>query len=379
MERTRKILIIDDEEVVLDSCMTILEGSEYEVATAMDGTTGLKTIEKFEPDLVFVDLKMPGISGFEVLEKIAEIDSTIVTIVITGYATVSSAIEAMKQGAYDFLPKPFTPEEFRLIARRGLEKRALVLETIALRREREMLRENFAAIVSHELKSPLGAVQQNLFTLAHELSKVASDDQMRRLERMKVRINDLINLVNTWLRGISVDIRNIRENFKPLSICVPITKAVQSIEPHAERKDITLATAVEEPAATVLGDEGTLTEAFVNIIGNAVKYTHDGGKVSVSVQGSAGQVKIRISDTGVGISKEELAKIFDDFYRAKGVESGVTGAGLGLAISRRIVEAHDGAISADSEIGVGSTFVISLPVHSDATTKPANAESGALT
>ena len=120
---------------------------------------GLDLIQEFHPDLVFVDLKMPGLSGLEVIEKIHEYDPTIVTIVITGYATVSSAVEAMKQGAYDFLPKPFTPDELRLIAQRGVEKRKLVLETIALRREKELLRENFAAIVSHELKSPLGAVQ----------------------------------------------------------------------------------------------------------------------------------------------------------------------------------------------------------------------------
>ena len=145
MEDKYKILIIDDEEVVLDSCTEILAGSNYGIATAPDGILGLRFVDEFQPDLVFVDLKMPGLSGLEVLEQIHAADPTIVTIVITGYATISSAVEAMKHGAYDFLPKPFTPDEFRLITRRGLEKRKLVLETIALRREKEMLRENFAA------------------------------------------------------------------------------------------------------------------------------------------------------------------------------------------------------------------------------------------
>jgi DNA-binding NtrC family response regulator len=98
------------------------KGGDYELATAMDGTRGLKLVQEFQPDLVFVGLKMPGISGLEVLEQIHGTDPTIVTIVITAYATVSSAVEAMKQGAYDFLPKPFTPDEFRLITHRGLEK-----------------------------------------------------------------------------------------------------------------------------------------------------------------------------------------------------------------------------------------------------------------
>ena len=120
MEYLYKILIIDDEEVVLDSCARILEGGNYDIATARNGALGLRRLHEFQPDLVFVDLKMPGLSGFEVLEKIRDVDPTIVTIVITGYGTVSSAVDSMKKGAFDFLPKPFTPDELRLIARRGL-------------------------------------------------------------------------------------------------------------------------------------------------------------------------------------------------------------------------------------------------------------------
>src|SRR3990172_10446814 len=102
-----KILIIDDEEVVLDSCTQILASGAYQVVTADNGTLGLEMLEKINPDLVVVDLKMPGISGMEVLEKIHEYDPTIVTVVITGFATVRSAVDAMKRGAYDFVPKPF--------------------------------------------------------------------------------------------------------------------------------------------------------------------------------------------------------------------------------------------------------------------------------
>src|SRR3972149_5666033 len=139
MDNNAKILVIDDEEIVLDSCKRILRGGEYEVATASDGTRGLALVAELQPDLVFVDLKMPGISGMEVLDRVAALDATIVTIVITGFATVGSAVDSMKRGAYDFLPKPFTPDEFRLITQRGLEKRKLVLETMALRREKALL------------------------------------------------------------------------------------------------------------------------------------------------------------------------------------------------------------------------------------------------
>ncbi|KPK65565.1 hypothetical protein AMJ82_12420 [candidate division TA06 bacterium SM23_40] len=361
MENGQKILIIDDEEVVLDSCTEILQGSDYEITTATDGGRGLKLVQEFRPDLVFVDLKMPGISGFEVLEKIREHDSTVVTIVITGYATVSSAVEAMKKGAYDFLPKPFTPDEFRLITRRGLEKRTLVLETMALRRERELLRENFAAIVSHELKGPLSAVQQNMFVLEQELAGTASEDQKRRLDRMKTRIKDLLQLVDRWLRGMSVDIEAMKENYQPLAVSSAIEKAVESVLPQAVRKDIEIVTSVEESAGQVMGDEGALTEALVNVLGNAVKYSPTESKVSIAWERKDNQVVISVSDTGVGISEEDLPFIFNGLYRAKSAEGAESGLGVGLAISRRIIEAHDGSISVQSKLGEGSTFVITLP------------------
>ncbi len=361
MEDKYKILIIDDEEVVLDACIQILEGGNYDIATAMNGVLGLTLVQEFQPDLVFVDLKMPGVSGFEVLEKIREVDPTIVTIVITGYATVSSAVESMKRTAFDFLPKPFTPDELRLITHRGLEKRRLVLETIALRREKEMLREHFAAIVSHELKSPLNAVQQNLFALTAELSSQLTDDQKNRLERCKSRVDDLLKLIHTWLRVMSTDIGKIRETFRPTSVPTVISKAFESVQPQAMRKDIDLLTSVEEPMSLVQGDEGTLVEALVNIMGNAVKYSRVGSRVLVKAKEKEGDVFISVADTGVGIAKEELPFVFDDFYRGKSGDAVEKGSGLGLALTRRIIEAHNGSISAESELGRGSTFVIRLP------------------
>ncbi|NOH01534.1 MAG: hybrid sensor histidine kinase/response regulator [Chloroflexi bacterium] len=361
METKSRILLIDDEEVVIDSCSQILAGGPYEIASASDGTAGLRLVSEFHPDLVFVDLKMPGISGFEVLEKIREMDSTIVMVVITGFATVSSAVEAMKNGAYDFLPKPFTPDEFRMITRRGLDKRRLVLETIALRREKEMLREQFAAIVSHELKSPLSAVQQNLFVLADELSGLINEEQMKRIERMKTNINDLIQLILTWLRVLSVDVNKIRENFKPTSVASVLTKAIETVQPHAVRKDIELVSSIHEPLGSVNGDEGTLVEVVVNILGNGIKYSRAGGEISIRAEKTAGEVLIAVSDRGVGISKEDLPHIFHDFYTGKADRAGEQSSGIGLAIARRIVEAHDGSITVESELGKGSTFVIHLP------------------
>ena len=362
MDDQPKILIIDDEEIVIESCIQILKRGNYQIKTANNGADGFALMKEYEPDLVFVDLKMPGLSGFEVLDQIHEYDPTIVTVVITGFATVSSAVEAMKKGTYDFLPKPFTPDELRMLTQRGLERRKLVLETIALRREKEFLREHFAAIVSHELKSPLGAVQTNLFVLADDLAEVLSEAQAEKLQRLQTRISDLVKMVNTWLKAISVDISSIRENFETVKIKPMIKKAVESVESHAIRKAIEIETSIEKKLSRVHGDEGTLVEAVVNIVGNAVKYTRYEGNVAVRAFEEGDHIHIAVTDNGVGIAQEDLPRLFEDFYVGKSKTEGERRSGVGLAITRRIIEAHDGTITVESELGKGSTFVIQLPI-----------------
>jgi signal transduction histidine kinase len=361
MEAKSKILLIDDEEVVRDSCEQILSSGPYEIASAADGTAGLALAEQFHPDLIFVDLKMPGISGFEVLEKVSAMDSTIVMVVITGFATISSAVDAMKRGAYDFLPKPFTPEEFRLITRRSLEKRKLTLETIALRREKEMLREHFAHIVSHELKSPLNAVQQNLMALEFEVGGSLTEVQKDKLSRTKNRISDLIKIINSWLRAISIDADQMKETFTQVSVKDEIVKALENVEPYAVRKDVEIAASFSEPLHSVMGDGFSLSEAFGNIIGNAVKYSRDGSKVTVKAEENGNDVMVSVKDEGVGIAPEDVPHIFEGFYRGKSGQAVASGHGIGLAVTRQIIEAHKGTITVESEVSKGTTFIVRLP------------------
>jgi signal transduction histidine kinase len=362
MNEEYRILIIDDEEVVLDSCTEILRGSGYDLATASNGAQGLEKMKEINPDLIFVDLKMPGMSGLEVLGHIQTFDPTIVSVVITGFATIGSAVDAMKLGTHDFLPKPFTPDEFRLITSRALEKRKLILETLALRKEKDMLRANFAAIVSHELKSPLSAVQQNLFVLSSELSDQIDEDKMARLERMKTRIAELLELIRTWLRVISTDIESIRERFEPVQLEPLITTAVESVQPQAIRKDVELIIEIDGPLSPITGDSGTLTEVLVNILNNAVKYSYPGHDVHCGARDQDGELIVSVSDTGIGISDEDLPYIFNDFYSGKHDQQEEKGFGLGLALCSRIIEIHGGLITVDSELGKGSLFQVRLPI-----------------
>jgi signal transduction histidine kinase len=356
------ILVIDDEEVVLDSCTQVLAGPQCRVLTASNGADGLRLVQEAQPDLVFLDLKMPGLSGLEVLDRIRTLQPLLVVIVITGYATVSSAVEAMKKGAFDFLPKPFTPEELRLITRRGLEHHRLVQEAARLRREKEMLRENFAAIVSHELKSPLAAIQQNLYALTAQLEDKLTEPQKELCQRLKMRLDDLLKLIHSWLRIMLVDPDKLKETFKPVSLAGVVAKALESVQPHATRKAITIETVVAPELPTVQGDEGSLTEVLVNLLNNAVKYSYPNSQVTVTVQPQNSHVLMAVQDRGVGIAPEDLPHLFQDFVRGRAQPEGAGGYGLGLAISRRIVEAHGGTIAVESQPGKGSTFTVRLPV-----------------
>lgn len=369
MERTEiesavaKILVIDDEEIVRESCTRILNNQNYSIKTADDGKMGLEILKQFLPDLVLVDLKMPGLSGFEVLEEIFAFDATIVTVVITGFATVDSAVEAMKKGTFDFIPKPFQPDELRLVVRRGLERRNLVLETIALRKEKEMLREHFAAIVSHELKSPLGAVQQNLYVLADELQEKLTEEQREKVSRLQNRIKELITLINTWLRVISVDISKIQEQFEIIDINPMVHQALETVEGQAVRKDISMTLKVEDGPININGDKGAITEAIVNLLTNSIKYTNMGGEVGLETHRETARAMITVKDNGIGIAEEEIINIFTDFYRGKNIPEGERSSGVGLSITKRIIEAHGGSIIVESELGQGSKFTILLPLE----------------
>jgi len=149
------IVVIDDDRVMRLSCSKILTGIGCRVETFEDGLQGLDGVARIKPDLVVVDLKMPGISGMEVISRIHQMEPDIVVIVITGYPTVDSAVEAMKKGAFDFLPKPFSPDELRLIVGRGLEHRRLLQRSRQLEEEREHFKRRLDQLVSDQLKTPL--------------------------------------------------------------------------------------------------------------------------------------------------------------------------------------------------------------------------------
>jgi two-component system sensor histidine kinase/response regulator len=365
------VLVIDDEESMRDSCAQILTKDGYQAELAEDGNIGLEKTKEFKPDIALIDLKMPGINGMEVLDEIREFDPHIIPVVITGYATVESAVEAMKKGAYDFLPKPFTPEELRIIIRRSLERRKLILETESLRREKQLMEENFITLVTHQLRSPLVAIIQYFEVILAGMVGDVGKKQEEMITKAKDRLEGLLKLINDWLNVARLNSGKIVEKQKPFPLTRILEKLLDFMQPLAKENKVSLKLAPGSGSALVLGDEESLEQVFSNLINNAINYNKPKGSVKISVREEKEYIATEVQDTGIGISEEHLPLIFDQFYRVSRGESQKTkGTGLGLTIAKKIVEAHGGSIQVASKLGKGTTFTVFLPKAKKKKTEP---------
>ncbi|MBW2636181.1 MAG: hybrid sensor histidine kinase/response regulator [Deltaproteobacteria bacterium] len=355
------ILIIDDEESIRDGCTQALEKSGYTVLTSSDGQEGIRIAREKHPDIAFVDLKMPGVSGMDIIDILSREIPDIVLIVITGYASIISAVESMKKGAYDYLPKPFTPDQLRAVTSRGLDHRNLILEARRLKEEKEQVEKNFITFVSHEMRSPLVTIEQYIESLKVIAGDRLSEDAMHILERCGKRIQNLEELVEHWLDISKIENGTLTQKKEPVNLTAIITRSMEEMTPLCQRRGLEMKKDIHGDLPTVIGDEESLIRVFINIIGNATKYTPSGGTIHIGVDHDDLYVTARISDTGSGIPQDKIPFIFEPFFRGKGKEDRQRGSGLGLTFCKKIMEAHEGSIEVMSKEGEGTTFLLKFP------------------
>ena len=361
------VVVIDDDYAMRLSCQQTLAKVGYGVEVFEDGARGLDGVATLKPGLVVVDLKMPGLSGMDVIARLHDIDPSITIIVITGYATIGTAVDAMKAGAYDFLPKPFSPEELRVIVRRGFEWRRLQLESRRGELDRELMRRRFVTFVSHQLKTPLVAVHQYLDVLRRlGDAPEAAARRAEWLDRCLVRTDELQRLIEDWLtlarlEGGALVRQRVRVDLKEA-----LPRMLAGHEPLAATQQVTLTHELPAPAYPVRGDPICLGVLFDNLIANAIKFNRPGGCVRVKGELAPGEVIVTVADTGVGIPPDALPFVFDEFYRARQPAGRrVEGTGLGLPICRRVATEMGGTIDVESAEGVGSTFRVRFPACAD--------------
>lgn len=488
-----RILIIDDEEVIREGVQRALSGRGYNIDKAENGEKGIEMIREHGFDIVLLDLMMPGIDGFAVLDWIKEHRPAIEVVVVTGFATVSKAVTAMKQGAFDFVGKPFTPDYIRIVVGRAAEKIHLEAETERLREEHSLnltaikneksrlktvfgcmaeavvitdskgvvvhhnpaaikileiqtdpvigkpladsiiddtavnmvqqaiekshlvtrefppgtisrkflrahcapvtaendtvigsvtafedisthkeidrMKSDFVAMVAHELKSPLASIEQMIYALQIGCEHEAGQACSKMHHRITVRTRDLLSMIDNLLNLSKMENGTVEFNLEPIRGHEILDHILDVITHQAENRNITIDYQPTSEEWWFNVDYDHIRSAFMNIISNAVKYTPDGGHVAIATAVSGGFANLRVSDSGIGISKEDQPHIFDRFFRVKGKATRhITGSGLGLSLVKEVVEAHQGYIDVQSELDKGTVFTLSFPVIS----QPAN-------
>ncbi len=356
------IFVIDDDEIIRLSCEQILRKSGYKVETFGKGHEGIERLRQFKPPLLVVDIKMPELDGFEVIKIVRKIDPDIVIVVITGYATIETAVDAMKMGAYDFLPKPFTPSELRLIIGRGLERWRLAREAQILRKQKEEIERKFVTLLSHQLKGPLGVVKQYLDVMLYTYREQLPEKILEWISRSQIRISEMIALIQDWLMLATLDRGALCDRSAFSDLVKIVDKVLQEYRQLPSAAGVRLSAEVVPGLEPVRGDASSLNMLVGNLVSNAVKYNKPGGSVHVRVGKDEGWITLEVSDTGLGIPPAFLQNLFKEFYRVKTAETqDIPGTGLGLVICRKITDELGGSIEVRSKEGEFTVFTVKLP------------------
>ena len=355
--KSDKILVVDDSPDNVFLIRTILEEEGYTVSTAENGAYALEKIVQSPCDLVLLDLMMPGMDGYEVTKRVRENTELpfIPILLITAHDSPNVA-HGLDLGADDFIRKPVTVDE--LLARvRSLLR---LKRTIDERDEIAHQRQDFVSRLTHDLRTPLVAADRILLLFQQgALGDLSA--QMQEVIGIMARSNsNLLQMVNTLLEVYRFEAGRKTLAFQPVNLHRLLEEIAKELTPLADEKQLSVNLDFGEETISIIGDRLELHRLFTNLIGNAIKFT-DMGSVTIRLKSAAvdDSITIEVADTGQGIPFEEQAILFERFRQGSHKRSG---SGLGLYLSHRIVEAHQGSIQVNSEVGKGSVFVVRLPI-----------------
>jgi signal transduction histidine kinase len=369
---TLRVLVVDDETGMRLAVARVLntytvrpdesdgQAVSFTVETAESGEAALEMMAASAPDILLLDMKLPGMSGLDVLREIRERRLETLTVMITAYATLETAIEATKRGAHDFLPKPFTPEDLRVAIRRVVRHLAVQREAKRLAEEKRQVRFQFITVLGHELKAPLAAVEGYLQILKD--GSAGSDPAVvaRMVDRALVRTEGMRKLIVDLLNMTRIESGQKRRDLVAADLRDAAAGAIETAAQAAAARGIEIHLEAPERAPLV-ADRGELDIIFNNLVSNAVKYNRDRGRVTVAIDRADGLWRLRVADTGIGLAPEDAQRLFQDFVRIKNEQTRtIPGTGLGLSIVRKLAQLYGGDATVESEPGVGSTFTVTL-------------------
>ncbi|MFT3915866.1 MAG: hybrid sensor histidine kinase/response regulator [Anaeromyxobacteraceae bacterium] len=369
---TLSVLVVDDEPGMRLGAARVLAGFRCappeaegrEVALRVEavetGEAALERIRAERPDLVLLDERLPGLSGLEVLARLAAEAPEVLTVMVTAYATLGAAVAATKRGAFDFLAKPFTPDELRATVEKAVRHALLLRQARRHADERRRIRFEFVSVLAHELKAPLSAVEGNLLDmeagvfgpdLASYRASVARG--VERLRGMRRLVADLLDLT-------AIESGERRRALVTLEVGAVAAAILDGFSRAAGEAGVALRLAPADPVWAEV-DRRELELVLTNLVDNAIKYNRRGGRVEVAVAPVDGRVRVVVEDTGIGIAPEEAAGLFKEFVRVRTAETRhLPGSGLGLATVRKVAQLYGGDATLRSEPGAGTRVEVEL-------------------
>ncbi len=367
-----KILVVDDEPGIRSGVARILsnfhvtypfmdEDYTFIILEAATGEEGIEIIERDMPDILLLDNKLPGIQGVEVLEYVRKKNYDIVVAMITSYASIDVAVRAHNDGAIDFIPKPFTPQELKASIEQITKQQYLRRITHKLKVEGKKVRFQFLSVLSHEMKAPLNAIEGYLKMMQERQLGESLDDYASAIERSLQRIDSMRHLIMDLLDFTKVSFERQMEKMQNVNLRELVSMAVVTVSPYAIHKDIHFVTDIRG-CETIWADPNDFEIIMNNLVSNAVKYNNTGGTVTITVDCNDNEFTLSVADTGIGINASEKDMLFEEFSRIKNDKTrNISGSGLGLSIVRKVVELYHGVINVESIPDRGSVFTVTIP------------------
>jgi signal transduction histidine kinase len=367
-----KVLVIDDEPGIRSGVIRILsnfhvtypfmdEDYTFEIFEAATGEDGLTFIEHEIPDLLLLDNKLPGMQGIEVLEHIRKRNYDIMVAMITSYASLDVAIRATRDGAIDFIPKPFTPQELKSSIENITKQLYLKRITHKMNQEGKKIRYQFLSVLSHELKAPLNAMEGYLRMMQEKQAGDRIEDYATPIERSLQRVQGMRNLILDLLDFTKIRLERKEEKIQEVNLSEIASGAMVTVQPYAIQMDVTVSMDVRNDVV-IMADPDDMEIVFNNLISNAVKYNKRGGKVEITIDSTDSEAILIFSDTGIGITKDDTETLFNEFVRIKNEKTrNISGSGLGLSIVKKVIGLYHGTIKVESTPDEGTVFTIRLP------------------
>ena len=366
-----KILVVDDElgmrmgmqRSLANYKMKIAEIDDeisFNIDLAENGEIALDKIKNTRPDILLLDYKLPDLTGLEILEKIEPDKEELLTVMVTAYASLDTAVSAIKSGAFDFLAKPFTPNELRNTVSKAARNLIHAREIKKLNDERKRVRFQFISVLGHELKAPLSAVEGYLNMIKSRAVGDTITDYDQMVDRSLIRTDQMKKLIIDLLEMTKIESGQRQREIANINITDIVKTSIETMTPDAQLRKIMIELDCTDKT-TFLSDKEEMEIIFNNLISNAVKYNKENGLVKISIKKSKNKLSISVKDSGIGISKDEKEKLFKEFVRIKNKDTkNILGSGLGLSTIKKITELYKGEITVDSVPQHGSTFKLIL-------------------